>query len=190
MRCLTELATKGDASHLEPGEADSIPIEDRKAWALGEIARMIAAELANLQAHRATLDHTRFDANRLQAKRRALHGVDKKTALFKKYEAAAERALSRTIAEIKAYRREQRLSRAEERRAARAETDRNHGAEANERQHSSIFQAEPAAAAAAKSGSFVPPTGPGTGPIDASDFTVGKAPNSPFTHRKRPRYTP
>ena len=189
MRALTELATKGDASHLEPGEAEALP-PDAKAWALGEIARLIAVELDKLQAHRVTLDHARFDANRVQAKRRALHGVDKETALFKKYEAAAERALSRTIAEIKAYRREQRLSLAEERRQARVHTDCDHGDEANERQHSALFKTDPTPVAAAKSGSFVPPGDWTTGPIDASEITVGKAPTGPYGHPKRPRYTP
>ena len=188
MRSLTELATKGDASHLEPGEAETLP-PDPRAWALGKIAQMIAAELANLQAHRATLDHARFDANRAQAKRRALDGVDKATALFKKYEAAADRALRRTIDQLNTYRREQRLSLAEERRAARVHTDCDHGDEANERQHSPIFQADPAPAAA-QSGSFVPEGDRATGPMDASTFTVGKSPNPPFTQRKRPRYTP
>ena len=189
MRALTELATKGDASNLEPGEAETLP-PDAKAWALAQIARLIAAELANLQAHRATLDHARFDANRAQAKRRALHGVDKETALFKKYEAAAERALSKTIAEIKAYRREQRLSLAEERRAVRVHTDCDHGDEANERQHSAIFKTGSAPAGAAKSGSFVPPGDRPTEPMDASTFTIGKAPNSSFKPAKPPRYTP
>ena len=189
MRALTELATKGDASHLKPGEAETLP-PDQQAWALSEIARLIAAELANLQAHRATLDHARFDANRVQAKRRALHGVDKETALFKKYEAAAERALSRTIAEIKAYRREQRLSLAEERRQARVHTTATTATRPNERQHSAIFQADPEPAAAAKSGSFVPPADRASGPIDVCDFTIGKAPIGPAGLPKRPRYTP
>ena len=34
MRSLTELATKGDASYLEPDEAETIPVDDRQAWAL------------------------------------------------------------------------------------------------------------------------------------------------------------
>ena len=98
--------------------------------------------------------------------------------------------MSRTIAEIKAYRREQRLSLAEERRAARAETDRNHGDEANERQHSAIFQADPSPATTAKSGSFVPEGEWAAGPRDASTLTVGKAPNSAFKTSRPPRYTP
>ena len=191
MRALTELATKGDASQLEPGEAETLP-PDPQAWALTEIARLIAAELAKLQAHRGTLDHARFDANRAEAKRRALEGADKATALAKKYEAAADRALKQTLDQINTYRREQRRSLAEERRKARVHTDCDHGDEARERQEAEIFKTDPTAATAgaAKSGSFVPEGGRTEGPRDASTLIVGKTSNPPFRATKPPRYTP
>ena len=192
MRALTELATKGDASNLEPGEAETLP-PDVKAWALTQIARLVADELAKLQAHRATLDHARFDTNRAEAKRRAVQGFDKETALARKYEAAANLALDRTLKQIKAHQREQRRSLAEERREARVHTDCDHGDEARERHEAAIFKAEPMPAAtvgAAQSGSFVPAADWATRPIDASELTVGRAPRTPITPRRRPRYTP
>ena len=133
LRGLTNLFTNDDASALPPGEVDAIPLDVRKVWALREIGKEIDAEIQCLHAHRLTLNHARFEANRKQAVQRAIQGVDKEMALAKKYEAAAELAFDRTFRQLNAYRRSDRPSLADERRHERAETDYHHGAEAIER---------------------------------------------------------
>ncbi len=156
-------------------------------------AREVDAELERLHAHRATLDHARFDANRAQAGRRAVQGVDPATALARKYEAAAALAFDRTLKQINAYRREQRRSPAEERTAARAHTDSDHADEAREQLDGcDALRADPATGA--RLGSFVPLPALGVGPIDASKFAIGRPaipPGvTPKTAFKPPRYTP
>ena len=245
VRALTNLATKGDASALPTGAVDAIPAGDRAAWALAEIAVEVDAELTRLRAHRATLDLARFAADRAQAGERAKQRVDKDTALARKYEASAERAFDRALDQIRAYRRERRLTTAAERAAARAATDHDHGDEAIERRDGAAallanlaavaqlgapadpdpvappaaIAAEPATtidpeprpasdrpihstrrprgthrpadpAAIARLGSFVPGSGRGAGPVDASKITIGKPPATPATDPKSPRYTP
>jgi len=193
VRALTNLATKGDATTLPPSEIDAVPASERTAWALAAIAREVEAELERLHAHRATLDHAQYAANRAQAGRRAVQGVDKATALARKYEAAAALAFDRTLKQIHAYRREQRRSPAEERAAVRAATDHDHADEARERLDGcDALPTDPATGA--RLGSFVPPPALGVGPIDASMLVIGRPATSPGvtpkTAPKPPRYTP
>ncbi len=189
VRSLTMLATKGDASALPPGEIDAIPLADRKAWALAEIAREVDAELERLIAHRATLDHARFNANRAQAPRRALQGVDKATALARKYENAAALAFDRTLNQLAAYRHEDRRSLASERAKVRAETDYEHGQDGRDR-ITGLGTLLPAPATTPELGSFMPPPSLESRPINASTFTIGKPPQAAPTTPKPPRYTP
>ena len=184
VRTLTQIATKNDPTGLEPGEEATIPPvgPERTAWALAEIAGQIQAELARLHDLRATLDHARFDANRAQASKRALQGVDRDTATAKKYERAAALELERTLKQIDAYRREQRRSSASERAAERNLTNGNFAPETREH--------DQAPAAASDLGSFPPVGTRRSGPIDASEFTIGKPPTTPFATPKPPRYTP
>ena len=74
---------------------------DRRAWAVDQLREIVEAHLADLQAHRATLDPDQVARDRARAADRALFDPSKESVLARKYEAAAERALFRTLAELR-----------------------------------------------------------------------------------------
>ena len=68
---------------------------------LAELAGLIDAEVDFLQAHRAGLDTSAIEQSRAEAGQRALIGTDAESLLARKYEAATQRALFRTLKEIR-----------------------------------------------------------------------------------------
>ncbi len=66
-----------------------------------------AAEMARLEAHRATLDHDAIAAGRAEATHLALVATDRDALLAQRYEAATERAMFRALKEIQVLRRAQ-----------------------------------------------------------------------------------
>ncbi len=83
-------AMKGEFRFLGPDDAADLADGDRRRWALRQIAVLIDARIAELQAHRATLDHADVAADRGGAAARALFDPSKEAVLARKYEAAAE----------------------------------------------------------------------------------------------------
>ena len=69
--------------------------------ALEAIADLIIRQVADLKAHRAAFDHRTDALDAAEAPRRALFDPDRAAVLARRYEAAAERALTRTLREIR-----------------------------------------------------------------------------------------
>ena len=74
---------------------------DRRAWAVDRLREIVAAQIDELRAHRATLELAPIARDRARAADRALFDPSKEAILARKYEAAAERALFRTLAEYR-----------------------------------------------------------------------------------------
>ena len=94
-------ATGLDFSHLKPGETeglDSIPSRD---WATARLIEIVEAQLAELRAHRETLDLGAIARERSRAADVALLDTTKEGILARKYEAAAERALHRAPEQLR-----------------------------------------------------------------------------------------
>jgi hypothetical protein len=92
----------GDFSELTPDQGGDLAGPERKAWAREELGRRIDAEVAALEALRSTLDDAAIATDRAEAGRRALFDASRESILARKYEAAAERGLFRTLRELQA----------------------------------------------------------------------------------------
>jgi len=94
-------ATGGDFRSLRPGEAAGLGDGARREWALARLAEIVEGHLADLRAHRATLDPRSIARDRAGAADRALLDPSKEGVLARKYEAAAERAMYRALKELR-----------------------------------------------------------------------------------------
>ena len=75
-------------------------------WAVGEVGAIIAAEVARLEAYRATLDPARVEKGRAEAAERSLLDLGKEGTALRRYAGAAERAVFKAIGEIRVRRAE------------------------------------------------------------------------------------
>ncbi len=103
---LTDAVLHGSFNGLDTAEIDDLAPKARHEWAADELVRLIDAEIARLEAHRLTLDRDRIALSRAEAGERALVDTGPAAVLARKYEAATERALFRTLQEIRALRRD------------------------------------------------------------------------------------
>jgi hypothetical protein len=95
------LALAGDPSFL-PASAAAHASEDALFdWAVGQMQQRIAAEIAALEAHRATLDLTTIELDRLDAPALALFDNSKEANLARRYEAAAHRGFFQALRELR-----------------------------------------------------------------------------------------
>jgi len=94
-------AMNGRFEKLAPEEGAGLAPGPRAMWARSQIIERIAGEIAALEAHRATLDTAAIEARRALAADLALFDPSKEATLARKYEAAAERALFRTLRELR-----------------------------------------------------------------------------------------
>ena len=95
-------AFAGDPSLLAADDGAGLDPEGRREWARAGLAALIDAEVAKLEAHRATLDLGAIAADRARAADRALFDPSKAAELARKYEAAAERGMYRALKEMRA----------------------------------------------------------------------------------------
>ena len=100
---------------LDPAEFAEMEFEPRFYWAIGEVQKIIDAEIQSLQAHRATLDTTRRDQDRAEAAERQLLDLSKDGIALRRYAGAAERSMLKMLGEL-------RLARAEAQEKAVAAT--------------------------------------------------------------------
>ena len=91
------LAIKGMFHRLEPTDWPDLPPLERRAAALVEMGALIDREIAQLGAARAQVDRSAIARALAGADARAIFDPSKEAALARKYEAAAERGLYRTI---------------------------------------------------------------------------------------------
>ena len=94
-------AIMGDLSRLEPQEGAGLDDAARKAWAVGQMLERIDVEIAVHQAHLETFDSNLPAIERAEAADLALFDLSKEANLLRKYEAAAERSLFRTLQEFR-----------------------------------------------------------------------------------------
>jgi len=94
-------AMKGRPEKLTPDEGAGLAPGAREVWARDQLIVKIAGEVAALKEHKSTLDTTTRDARRALAAEIALFDPSKEATLARKYEAAAERALFRTLKELR-----------------------------------------------------------------------------------------
>ena len=91
---------------LDPAEHEGMTDEGRTLWAVGEIHTLITAEVAALEAHRATLDPARVEAGRAEAAERELLDLGKDGQALRRYAGAAERAVFRALKDLRGMRSE------------------------------------------------------------------------------------
>jgi len=94
-------ALKGEHRFLKLGEGEGLDEGERRRSALRGIAGLIEAKIAELEAHRETLDLASIAAERAGAAARALFDPSKEATLARKYEAAAERGIYRALQELR-----------------------------------------------------------------------------------------
>ncbi len=87
--------------YLEPAEREGRDSKAIRAFAKLELDSIIADQINDLEAHRATLDLHRIALDRPGAADRALHDPSPAAALARKQEAAAERGLYRALKEFR-----------------------------------------------------------------------------------------
>jgi hypothetical protein len=100
VRALSE-AISGNFAYLRPGDGDDLDAGARRDWARRRMAELIDEEVEALRDLRGTLDLSAIEADRAGAAARAIFDPSKEATLARKYEAAAERGLFRTLREIR-----------------------------------------------------------------------------------------
>ena len=88
-------AMQGSFRWLEESDGAGLDGQDRRDWARRELLALIDGRVAELEAHRATLDLDAIAADRAGAGPRALFDPSKEATLARKYEAAADREMHR-----------------------------------------------------------------------------------------------
>ena len=94
-------AVFGDFGLLSPDEGADLDDEDRQAWARARLASMIDDELEALHACLDVLDHDIFELDREEAPTRALFDPSKEATLARRYEAATERGMFRSLRDLR-----------------------------------------------------------------------------------------
>jgi len=95
------MALFGNYEHIIPERIAGLDDRARRDLALSRLVELVAADLARLREHRATMDTRGIDAGRELAPTRALFDASKGAILARKYEAAAERGLYRALRELR-----------------------------------------------------------------------------------------
>jgi hypothetical protein len=91
----------GDNQHLQPGEIEGMNSKEVKEWARKELLQQVEAEIASLEAHKATFDMEALARDRDDSVARAVFDPSKEAQLARKYDASNERSLMRTIKEFR-----------------------------------------------------------------------------------------
>jgi hypothetical protein len=94
-------AIDGDFSLLDDADGAGLDPEDRRGWAREAMLAFIDEEVAAIRSCGEQLDLCAFDRDRDDAGRRALFDPSKEATLARRYEAAAERGLFRTLNEVR-----------------------------------------------------------------------------------------
>ena len=107
MMALSNLIERDDASAFIADEVQGADRLARRAWATAEVIKIIDAELDRLRALRAELVQAQPAAQPTGAAERATVGSEKAALLTRKYQFAAQRAMSRTLLELRHLRRDE-----------------------------------------------------------------------------------
>jgi hypothetical protein len=90
-------AISGYFVHLNPGDGEGLDDASKIEWARRELASIIDAEVARLGQVKASLNLQAIERDRLEAPSRALFDPSPEMNLARKYEAATERALYKSL---------------------------------------------------------------------------------------------
>jgi hypothetical protein len=94
-------AMGGDFLGLSPKDGAALADDARRAWARDRLAERIKAEIAALEAHRASLDHDAFEQDRVEAPTMALFDPSKEATLARRYESEASRGFFKALKEFR-----------------------------------------------------------------------------------------
>ena len=94
-------ATWGNFEGLKPDEGAGLDPKARQAWAVSRLLGRLDGAIAELEAHRATLDHEAVALDRLDAADVALFDPSREAALARRYEAEARRGFFRALREFR-----------------------------------------------------------------------------------------
>ena len=100
-------AVFGDFGLLARSEGAGLDNEERQSWAKARLAAMIDEEVEALQACFENLDHEAFELDRIEAPGRALFDPSKEATLARRYEAAAERGMFRSLRDLRQLQKQQ-----------------------------------------------------------------------------------
>ncbi|WP_435008546.1 hypothetical protein P12x_005753 [Tundrisphaera lichenicola] len=99
VRAISE-AIIGNFKFLSDVDGEGLSDPDRVVWARRAMADLIDAEIEGLLVHRATLDLDAIEEDRAGSGDRALFDPSREATLARRYEAAAERGVFRSLAEL------------------------------------------------------------------------------------------
>ena len=99
-RGLTD-AVDGNFEHLDPCDGEGLAKVDRQLWAVGQLVAIVEGQVAELRALLSKFDRSAIELDRAEAPSRALFDDSKGSILARKYEAATERGLFRSIREFR-----------------------------------------------------------------------------------------
>ena len=105
MAALSQLIERDDIGPLDPTEIQGNDRPSRRAWATREVLQLIGAEIDRLRVRRAELIQAQPTAT--SAADRATVGTDPVALKTRKYQFAAQRAMSRTLLELRHLRRDE-----------------------------------------------------------------------------------
>ena len=94
-------AISGDFYLLGDAEGGHLAEEARQSWARARMVELIDARVAELEAHRETLDFETIELDRAEAPQRALFDPSKEASLARRYEAEATRNFFRSLKELR-----------------------------------------------------------------------------------------
>ena len=100
-------AVIGDFGLLDRSEGPGLDDEARQTWARRQLAAIIDAEVEALRACFDRLDHESFQLDRVEAPIRALFDPSKEATLARRYEAAAERVMFRSLRDLRDFQKTQ-----------------------------------------------------------------------------------
>ena len=98
-----ELSTAlwGEFYALAPHEGAGLDDNGRREWARAELKGLIDAQIAELEAHRGTLDFDRIEQDRREAPARSTFDDSKEAQLARRYEADADRSFYKAMKEFR-----------------------------------------------------------------------------------------
>ena len=94
-------AASGDFSGLSNADGGNLDAPARLAWSRTKLVEWIDFEMANLKAHRETLDLESIEQDRSGARDRALFDTSKDGILARRYDAAAQRNFFKALKEFR-----------------------------------------------------------------------------------------
>jgi hypothetical protein len=94
-------AVRGDFDGLDLADFGHLKEQDRQVWAKDRLVERIDLEIADLEAHRLTLDFETIDLDRAEAGDRARFDTSKEGILARRYAAEAERNFFKALKEFR-----------------------------------------------------------------------------------------